>query len=550
MKGIRVSRGLLRVIYLSCCVAAIGCKAERAKKQTPAVGTLSIEIKHTGTDIKGVYFLFHEGETFANDQYLEMEDSVPSSGERVFNTTIEMEPGNYQLKAMLMRDEVQASQFCQTVTADVEVTKGATTEVTLNFPCTSGPGPEQPDKPLPIDGGNDKGLPGVPGPAGPPGPPGPPGPQGPPGPPGPSDPQNPPEISEVVNPPVETTGPNPPAIGWIHYVPSNYVDPCQDMDVIIPLPSNEASARFEITASPAGARYETEVWGGTLHFNSRTEGMYQGRVTVCTSGGCASTAFQIRVGLRQDFNHDGISDFCESKGAQGRSVTMLLTLSGLEVPGAANTDVLSRLVLNTVNWVGRVHCPSILIVRDDNHQCDFHNDPVMLHSLLSSLGFPVEFLEEPADGLTLAQVSHHDVVWFANPGQPVDDVRSLEVLKRFMAELGGGVVLQGDDMTRGERVGDLLQELTHLLHIDSGDTYCDVPINKCAGVTYQVQIAQGTHPVIAGLEGRTFQYARDIDTATVVGRGEQVLAWADLSTAWRCHCGWKPVIVGYDPMQR
>jgi hypothetical protein len=137
------------------------------------------------------------------------------------------------------------------------------------------------------------------------------------------------------------------------------------------------------------------------------------------------------------------------------------------------------------------------------------------------------------------------VVWFSNPGYPMDDIATLQALTQF-SEAGGGVVLQGDDMSWSWGNAFSLEPLTQLKHQDNGTEYCGESIDNGSG-TYQVTFADSTHPILSGLAGETFTYGDDIDTVTANRVGAEVLATATVVTGKKKNCKDKPVIVAYTP---
>ena len=142
----------------------------------------------------------------------------------------------------------------------------------------------------------------------------------------------------------------------------------------------------------------------------------------------------------------------------------------------------------------------------------------------------------------------YDVVWFSNPGYPMDDIKSFNALLQF-SDAGGGVVMQGDDMSWSHGHSFSTEPLTQLKHVDNGTEYCGQTIDNGRG-SYNVSLGDLPHPILAGLEGQTFRYMDDIDTATLAatpaGGTSEVLAWATVPGRHE-PCGYKPVIVAYTP---
>ncbi len=223
----------------------------------------------------------------------------------------------------------------------------------------------------------------------------------------------------------------------------------------------------------------------------------------------------------------------------GRMVTFILTISK---PSIGETTS-QRLVTNAVDWVAPIEDPKVLVVLDDGRRFEFPTDPGFVEDTLLATGLSVDVLEEPEQGIQPADLVGYDVVWFSNPGWPVDDLASRDTLLQFQA-LGGGLVLQGDDITWALGQAFTMTPLTKLEHVNNGTPYCGVRINNNTGNAYEVTMGSD-HPVLAGLEGTTFLYTDDIDVTTPANVGEQVLATANLPGGSECPS--HPAIVVFDP---
>lgn len=405
-----------------------------------------------------------------------------TDGKRFADAYFVLEPGTYRVQAMPMRSATEPSPGCQGGESTVEVQAERTNEVVLVTRC----------------GGATGGV----------------------------------DVVVIVD--------SSPVITGLVFDPSKFISTCQKLTVTVQTAVEPpASVRWEEVQAPAQASRSFLPSGSTLTFLSRTAGTYQVKVTVCDQNqACSALQFPIHVILSEDKNENGIGDECES----GRVVTLLLILGNPRIAEHPTKAIATALAGNSVAWVSPVAVPRVLVVRDDNHQGDFAEDPAYVQGLLLQEGYQADLVDEPADGLSLQAFASYDVVWFANPGQPVDDARTIEALGQFVAQ-GGGLVLQGDDMTRNAQ----LQPLTHLKYQDNGERYCDQPTDNNLGKNYAVTVERQAHPVIAGLEGLQFLYGDDIDTSTPLRKGEVVLAWATVSPKTYCLCSKKPVIVAYDP---
>jgi Mg-chelatase subunit ChlD len=230
---------------------------------------------------------------------------------------------------------------------------------------------------------------------------------------------------------------------------------------------------------------------------------------------------------------------CDIRAA-GRVATILLTL----VESETDQDTLDTLVANTVNYVSPSDSPRVLFVRDDFHHGEYDGDTAGLHQRLVDAGYAADFLDEPADGLKSAALADYDVVWFSNPGYPIDDEATVLALRQFSAD-GGGVVLQGDDMSWAYGNAFSMSDLTRLAPIDNGVTYCGQAIDNGRGGRYRVTLETLAHPMLRGIEDATFLYGDDIDTASVLEPTTTVLAWATADGVKTCSR--KPVITVFTP---
>ncbi len=225
----------------------------------------------------------------------------------------------------------------------------------------------------------------------------------------------------------------------------------------------------------------------------------------------------------------------------GRHAVILLTFSNPRTPG----DVAHTLIETTVEYVAQVTDPRVLVVLDDNHQGEYTHDADFIAGKIDELGYAVEVIDEPSDGITESHVEGYDVVWFLNPGHPIDDRASLETLSAFR-EAGGGFVLSGDDVTLNYQNQADTSAFTFVEHISNGTTTCGYPTDNNTGNSYRVTFEEDTgHLLGAGLEGLSFLYGDDIDHSRPVGDGERVLAWAVLDDDASCEVR-VPVVIALD----
>lgn len=231
---------------------------------------------------------------------------------------------------------------------------------------------------------------------------------------------------------------------------------------------------------------------------------------------------------------------CDTR-ARGRVATILLTMTATET----NAGERDKLMANTINWASPVDAPRVLFVLDDFHHGEFADDTQALYQALATAGYDASYLQEPEHGLQSSDLAGYDVVWFSNPGYPMDDKASFNALLEF-SKNGGGVVLQGDDMTWSYGSAFPTTPLTHLRHQDNGTSACGVGIDNQIGGRYRVAMNVETHPVIAGLEGTSFLYGDDIDLSEALD-GTEVVAWATVES--KASCAKRPVVTAFTPPQ-
>ncbi len=225
----------------------------------------------------------------------------------------------------------------------------------------------------------------------------------------------------------------------------------------------------------------------------------------------------------------------------GRHAVILLTFSNPRTPD----DVANTLIKTTVEYVSQVETPEVLVVLDDNHNNEYTEDAAFIATKIYELGYRVTVIDEPSNGITESHVEGYDVVWFLNPGHPIDDRASLETLGSFR-EAGGGFVLSGDDITLNYKEQADTSAFTFLKYISNGTTTCGMKTDNNVGASYRVTFDETSdHLLSAGLGGLSFLYGDDIDHSQPVGDGEKVLAWATLDGDPSCDVR-IPVVVALD----
>lgn len=182
--------------------------------------------------------------------------------------------------------------------------------------------------------------------------------------------------------------------------------------------------------------------------------------------------------------------------------------------------------------------PKILLVKDYNTAGEDPEDTTYIHQLLNR--YDVTYLEEPAGGIQASDLQGYDLVWWNNPGHPMNSQASRDALINF----AGAVVMQGDDLTNGN--GFSLEPLTGLQPIDNGTSV------TCGADSFHIDNNTGEQYVVTldpmkipGANASTiqFHYGNDIDNSSVAKNGLEVLAMAKASPS-QC-TEERPAIVRY-----
>lgn len=193
--------------------------------------------------------------------------------------------------------------------------------------------------------------------------------------------------------------------------------------------------------------------------------------------------------------------------------------SQLVVAGAS-----SQLIGETVvRYSSPKENPRILVVRDANSGDEDPEDTVFAAEVLLQR-YNVTAIDEPAAGLRDSDVAGYDLVWLNNPGHPMNSEVTRDTLMRF----AGGVVLQGDDLSRG-KTGFSVEALSGLRYIDNGTVVMCNNINYAhdnnGGSQYRVTLDPDKIP---GADSSTirFLYGNDIDLTAIARADLEVLAYA------------------------
>lgn len=237
---------------------------------------------------------------------------------------------------------------------------------------------------------------------------------------------------------------------------------------------------------------------------------------------------------------------CPTPVAQGKSATVLLTLQN---PGIDARDA-RELVKRTANWVSPVAEPRVLVVLDDSHHDEYASDAAYVSAALDRANIANDLVQEPEHGIDQTMLDGYDVVWFSNPGYPMDDQQSFETLQAAIGR-GMGVVLQGDDISWSWGQAFDMSPLTHLSFEDNGTDACGKHTdNNNGNGAYKVQYVPN-HPMLGSLGGSSFLYGDDIDLTSPKNQGEEILAWGSVVSSDKGNkpaCDRRvPVVVAYDP---
>lgn len=197
-----------------------------------------------------------------------------------------------------------------------------------------------------------------------------------------------------------------------------------------------------------------------------------------------------------------------------------------------------KLAANAVDFVnpnGYNQQPDILIVQDDRTKGEDEFEAKFIEGLLKEAGFTdIVRIVEPHDGLSSWHLVGFDIVWFTNPGHPIDDEKTYIKLRRFR-ENGGGVIISGDDANRNVKLDSPLDMsyFSFMEHLDqlpkeiaNGEKACYKPVDNWGQYAYKVELKPNT-PLTKGIYDLKFPYANDIDRNKLLGKGEILAGYTE-----------------------
>lgn len=211
---------------------------------------------------------------------------------------------------------------------------------------------------------------------------------------------------------------------------------------------------------------------------------------------------------------------CPAPAPKGRIVTVMMALSEPTVP----ENVRNQLVAQSMNWVAEHHDKRVLLVRDDYHHNEHTGEVEVLKGALEAAGYTVDTLKEPRYGLRTRDLDSYSLVWFTNPGYPVDDAQTVATLHGHLGR-GGGLVLSGDDISRAAWRGFRMSSLTGVKYSNNGVITCGVRTDNNRGYGYALHSSNVTHPVSTNLDLQGVVYQNDIDHTKAKSPETEVLVW-------------------------
>jgi hypothetical protein len=201
-------------------------------------------------------------------------------------------------------------------------------------------------------------------------------------------------------------------------------------------------------------------------------------------------------------------------------------------------EVASAIIRKSVNFASIKKDPKILFVKDTRHNNESLDDFVLTESVLREL-FGDANVSVWSEDLRAQNAVGFDVIYVVNPGHPLGSSITADTLKNLRDTGKVGIVLHGDDMSRGRNFA--LNDLTGLKYKSNGTSACGINIDNNRGNKYSVKLRKRFFKKLS-VEARIMDYANDIDHTEVVNPKVRILAMAKAPNG----CDLKiPAIVGY-----
>jgi hypothetical protein len=172
--------------------------------------------------------------------------------------------------------------------------------------------------------------------------------------------------------------------------------------------------------------------------------------------------------------------------------------------------------------------PRILVVRDTANSED-KLEGKYIKQQLEAAGFNhVTLISDPFWGLKLHDTIGFKIVWFVNPGHPINNDKSYDTLRHFRKR-GGGVIVSGDDANQnvGLTAPRSMSNFSFLSYLsNNGTNTCGKRTDNNQGKNYLVKLEPNT-PLTQGMSDHDFPYGNDIDRNHVLNQGETVGAYTE-----------------------
>lgn len=220
---------------------------------------------------------------------------------------------------------------------------------------------------------------------------------------------------------------------------------------------------------------------------------------------------------------------CPAPPPKGRVATILMALSDPSL----SPDFARKLVKNTADWSATGREKRVLLVLDDNGIRESRGEVPFLQDALLASGYQVEAIKERKRGLVPADLKGYDLVWFTNPGYPMNDRRSFKTLRKHVAE-GNALIFSGDDMAHATGNGFSLSRLTRMTYVDNGIYACRLRTDNGSRNGYALHVGDFSHAITDGLSFNDVVYRNDIDHTWPLFPTKEVLMWGKVQDGKGC----------------